>query len=282
MKTYWLASYPKSGNTWFRIFLSNLLFPDLAPVDPNHLPLNNLIASAKSPFYEIISAPSSLFTPDECDLLRPGIDELLAKQTVKPVCVRKAHDAYTYLPNGRPLMGTGAKFAAIYILRDPRDVAVSTASHWGMPLTRAVEFMCKDDAMLDNRRDRGTSQLRQRLLSWSKHAESWLCAPLDVCLIRYEQMHSYPLDTFKRATSFLGLSPTDTEIMNALEASRFDLLQKIEQDVGFREAPKDRRFFRAGKVNSSSGLLSADDVARLTRQAQHVELVIKNNAKTLA
>src|SRR6056297_24894 len=100
MQTVWLASYPKSGNTWFRVFLSNLLYPEFAPVDPNRLPLNNLIASARSPFHEIVGVPPSLLSPDEIDSLRPSVDQIIGRDWSRPICVRKAHDAYTYLPDG--------------------------------------------------------------------------------------------------------------------------------------------------------------------------------------
>ncbi|MEJ2083836.1 MAG: sulfotransferase, partial [Acidobacteriota bacterium] len=33
----WLASYPKSGNTWLRAFLMNFLDPGKRPVDINQL-----------------------------------------------------------------------------------------------------------------------------------------------------------------------------------------------------------------------------------------------------
>lgn len=274
MRTFWLASYPKSGNTWFRVFLSNLLFPNQSPVDPNRLPLNNVIASARSPFHEIIGVPPSLLTPDEYDSLRPEIDRIIGRDWSGPICVRKAHDAYTYLPDGRPLMSRGPDFAAIYILRNPWDVAVSAANHWNMTHDEAVELMCRDDAGIDNSSNRISTQLRQQLLSWSGHVESWLKAPLELCLVRYEDMHSTPLETFLRAVRFLGLQVTNSEVNDAIKASDFQCLQRIERERGFREAPGKRQFFRIGQVNGGRDLLSENNRRQLDYQHNIVRRLI--------
>jgi len=276
MRTYWLASYPKSGNTWFRIFLSNLLFPEQAPVDPNQLPLRNLIASARTPFHEIIGVPSSLLTMKESEHLRPQISQTIGRDWSGPVCVRKTHDAYTFLEDGRPLMGTHPEFAAIYIVRNPWDVAVSAASHWQQPIEQVVRNMCNDETILDNRKDRVTSQLPQRLLSWSNHVRSWVSAPINVCVLRYEDLHAQPVEHFGSAVRFLGLSADDLEIERAVEASRFDRLQSIEQQHGFREAPKSSRFFRKGEVGEGQSKLDEKSRERLARQNEIVERVLQN------
>ena len=281
MRTVWLASYPKSGNTWFRVFISNLLYPDKSLVDPNRLPLNNLLASARSPMHEITGVPPSLLTADEVDSLRPEVDTIIGRDWAGPVCLRKVHDAYTYLPDGRPLLGSGPKFAAIYILRDPWDVAVSVANHYARSLEQAVEMLCADDSSLDNRPDRSTSQIRQRLLSWSAHVASWLSAPIEVCLIRYEEMHSNSLETFRRAIAFLEISASDAEISRAIQASSFGRLQTMEQERGFREAPRNRRFFRAGRVGEGRSLLSAKNFENLREQSEIVDRLLRQHTKNL-
>ncbi|HJX72016.1 MAG TPA: hypothetical protein VJ346_08695, partial [Bacteroidales bacterium] len=69
-KIVWLASYPKSGNTWFRIFLTNLLNHTNEPVDINNL-YPSTIASSRSLFDEATGLESSDLTLDEIELLRP-------------------------------------------------------------------------------------------------------------------------------------------------------------------------------------------------------------------
>jgi len=279
MKTHWLASYPKSGNTWFRVFIANLLYPDKAPVDPNQLPLNTLIASARSPFHEIVGTPAALLTADECESLRPDIDNIIGDDWAGPVCLRKTHDAYTYLSDGRPLMGRRPDFAAIYILRNPWDVAVSAANHLGISLEQSVDRLCARNTTFSNKKDRIDSQIRQRLLSWSGHVKSWLAAPLDICFIRYEEMHAQPLETFQRAVRFLGVSSTDAEITAAIDASSFARLCRIEQERGFGEATKHGSFFRAGRVGEGRRLLSVESLRKLDQQNETVERLLEHFLK---
>ena len=68
-RTVWLASYPKSGNTWLRIFLANLLCPDQAPVNINSLHLGAAIASSRYRFDEVLGMPSALLTHAEIDFI---------------------------------------------------------------------------------------------------------------------------------------------------------------------------------------------------------------------
>ncbi|MCP5028332.1 MAG: sulfotransferase domain-containing protein, partial [Actinomycetia bacterium] len=74
----WLASYPKSGNTWFRTFLANLLRDDEDPVDINELRTGS-IASARNPFDIHTGLEASDLTQDEIDLLRPGVYRRMAE-----------------------------------------------------------------------------------------------------------------------------------------------------------------------------------------------------------
>src|SRR5262249_19008790 len=137
-KTVWLASYPKSGNTRVRIFLANLLHPERAPVDINFMPMRTPNSASRSDFDFHLGVPSAFLLPEEIEHLRPISDGAMAAQWPGPILHRKAHDAYTYLSDGRPLMGQAPDCAALYILRDPCDVAVSVANHWGITPDKAA------------------------------------------------------------------------------------------------------------------------------------------------
>jgi hypothetical protein len=79
MRTVWLASYPKSGNTWLRMLIANLSAVDDRPVDINDLPERGGIGSARGPFDYLTLVDSSLLTHDEIDALRPRVYEELAR-----------------------------------------------------------------------------------------------------------------------------------------------------------------------------------------------------------
>ena len=87
----WLASYPKSGNTWFRVFLTNLRGEEGGPADINKL-RSTPIASARGIFDDEAGVEASDLTPDEIDRLRPEIYMHLHKQAEETLFM-KVHDA---------------------------------------------------------------------------------------------------------------------------------------------------------------------------------------------
>lgn len=274
-RTVWLASYPKSGNTWFRIFIANLLHPEQAPVNLNELPERTPIASSRGHFDDLLGLPSALLTQAEIDRLRPAADAELARVWDEPLLLRKAHDGYSFLPDGRPMMGRGPDAAAVYILRDPWDVAVSMTNHFDCSLEQAVENLCNPEFAVARSRKGLSGQLRQDLGTWEAHASGWLEAPLELCLLRYERMKATPLAEFRRAVRFLGLTHGDTAIEAALEASRFEHLQAQETAQRFRETPHHAQaFFRRGQVGEGLAQLSAEQRQPLEAMRQRVEALI--------
>jgi hypothetical protein len=284
-RTIWLASYPKSGNTWFRMLMANLAAKDGKPVDINDLPERGGIASARGPFDHLTLIDSGVLTHDEIDCLRPRVyeelargeddDEYDAKDAAPPVRFVKVHDAYTLTPNGEPLLA-GARGAdgAIVIVRDARDVAPSFANHNRMSIDDAITHMndslgvqCAGSRRLD-------TQLRQRLLGWSGYMASWLDqTDIPVHLIRYEDMQADTLDTFRGALDFAGRPASDEEIRRAVGHADFTELRRQESEKGFSETPRrpGGQFFRRGEVGAWRDELSAEQVARI--EAAHAPMM---------
>ena len=120
----WLASYPKSGNTWFRAFLTNLLHGGAQPVDINAFDTNSF---ASRPGYDrALGWESSDLTPAEIEGARLAVQEVIAREDD---AVFKVHEAFTDPRNGRPLFSRDATRAVLYFLRNPLDVAVSFSHH---------------------------------------------------------------------------------------------------------------------------------------------------------
>ena len=164
---YWLASYPKSGNTWFRAFLANLLAEIKTPININELG-GTPTASARFIFDDTTGLDSADLTFEEIDCLRPPVYELLASETEEPVFL-KIHDAYTYTSAGVPLVSTTATLGAIYFIRNPLDVAVSFAHHSACEVQEIIDTMGDMDYAFCKSTRKQAIQLRQLLTSWSKH-----------------------------------------------------------------------------------------------------------------
>ncbi len=198
---YWLASYPKSGNTWFRAFLRNLLEDGDAPVDINDLSTGS-IASARGWLDEVLGFDTADLSPDEVERLRPQVYRWALKD--EEIGYHKIHDAYTLTQDGEPVVSRAGTLGALYILRNPLDVAPSAANHWHCNLEQAVENLCNPKMALCRTRKALPPQVRQRMGTWADHVLSWVDAPhLKVEVIRYEDMLQSPLETFTRAVRFL-------------------------------------------------------------------------------
>lgn len=255
----WIASYPKSGNTWMRALLSNLIGSGERPEDINDLALRDPIATARQGFEDHTLVDADLLAEDEVEALRPGAHDAQADEAVAGAAV-KTHDAYTRLADGTPLLGRRAQ-AALYLVRDPRDVAVSFAFHLSISLDRAIATLNNPAGQLIA----SPRQFRQRLLDWSGHVGSWLDhAELPVHLIRYEDLRADTLGEFRRALDFLGVAYAPEDAARAVRHSDFAELQRQEREHGFRERLKDQEmFFRRGEVGDWRNHLDDAQVRRI-------------------
>lgn len=125
----WLASYPKSGNTWFRIFLTNLLGEMDEPPDINHLN-STPIAGARGLLDDEVGIEASDLAHNEKDRLHASVYDHLSRDAKKPVFM-KVHDAYTLVDGQKPLFPATAAKCIIYLIRHPLDIAISFAHHSG-------------------------------------------------------------------------------------------------------------------------------------------------------
>ena len=267
---FWLASYPKSGNTWFRVFLANLLQDSDKPASINQLE-DTSIASSRWLFEEAVGIEASDLLYEEVDRLRPEVYRFLSNEVKKSVFL-KIHDAYTFLDDGRPLVPPEASRGVIYIIRSPLDVAVSYANHSGISIDQAIKRMNNEANCFCNEPDRPGIQLRQRLLSWGSHVRSWTEAEHpDLHLLRFEDMRCSPLETFTGAVKFLGIEKSAQQIEKALEFSHISELQRQEREYGFVEkSAACHSFFHKGEIGAWRGVLTDKQVETIVNAHQNV------------
>ena len=261
----WLASYPKSGNTWFRVFLANLRSNAALPVDINRL-TDYPIASSRALFDEATGLAAADLTHDEIERLRPRVYEHLAAQA-REVRFLKIHDAFTLTSEGEPQVSRPAAAKAVYFIRNPLDVAVSFAHHSSKAVDEVIAQMADEQLASYAKPGRLHLQLRQLLTSWRRHVLSWVEAPgLCVHVVRYEDMKQQPMETFSAAVRFAEMSYGVEKIQRALAFSAFEEMQRQEQAHGFAEKqPEAKSFFRAGKAGGWRGVLTPPQVERIIR-----------------
>lgn len=270
---YWIASYPKSGNTWLRLALRALIHPDQA-LDASSSSRFAPNASQRSDLEEALDLESGDLTPMELQTLRPVAYRALAARAARPL-YRKVHDAWTATPDGAPLFPPEVTLGALYIVRDPRDVAVSWAHFAAVGLDEAVATLCDPGAALHARPDQPALDIPQRLLCWSGHARSWLNAPgRPCCLLRYEDMLADPVAALSRAASYVGVPYDAAAIQRAIAATRFDVLREQEARCGFDGGqPRGVAFFRSGRAGQWRAALNAEQATRVWNT--HREMMCK-------
>jgi hypothetical protein len=260
---HWLASYPKSGNTWFRVVLRAYLDGADDEIDLNRLQ-TGLIGSSRLWVDDVVGFDTADLYPSEIDRMRPLAYRWYALQDGFGG-YHKIHDAFLRNDDGAPLVDPQATNGAVYIVRNPLDIVPSLAAHLSITLDEAVDVMGNPDAALANTARGLNPQLRQRLCTWSGHVESWVDATeIPVHVLRYEDMHGTPRESFAAALAFLGLRGEDERVARAISLAGFDRLVHLETTRGFRERPASMaRFFRSGRTGDWRSTLQERQVARI-------------------
>jgi aryl sulfotransferase len=258
----WLASYPKSGNTWLRVLLTNYQSDASEPADINKLS-GGPIAGARRNFDEWAGVEGSALDANVIDRLRPEVYRRLARDADETLFV-KVHDAWMRVDTGEPMFPADVTLGVVYIIRNPLDLAASCAHHWGTSIAAAVETLC--DGAGSPTKCNLTGQLRQRLGSWGEHVRSWVDdsgTPLHV--VRYEDLSIDPCGFFGGVVKFCGLDYDEDLVKKAVAFSSFGELQRQEASSGFQErspaAPGG--FFRRGEAGSWRDELPGDLAERL-------------------
>jgi hypothetical protein len=256
----WLASYPKSGNTWMRVFLANLILDEPKPLP---LPRINEVCSSEPNevwFKPLSTGPIAELSDRKIAALRTKAQERAASLN-KNIMPMKTHSLLGK-DHGYPTISVKATIGVIYILRDPRDVAISAADHYGLPLDQAIEVMADKKA-----RGRGTpgNTVHELMGSWSDHVRSWTrWKHTPLLVLRYEDMLADPLGQLGGVARKLGIAQDAARIRRAVEFSSFKTLQAQEQETGFIEKSlHSQRFFRSGRAGGWREKLSPVQAAAI-------------------
>lgn len=260
---FWLASYPKSGNTWFRSVLRTYMNGAETPADINALQTGQ-IASSRTWVDDVAGFDTADLTQTEIEDLRPDVYRWSAAEN-PDTGYHKIHDAYRKTRDGRPIVDDEATRGAVYIIRNPLDVAPSLAAHNGSDIDTAIARMGDPENALSRSKKALPNQLLQMMGSWSDHVTSWVDAPgLALHLIRYEDMLAASEDTFGGALAFLELERDADKVARAVDLCRFDTLARQEEEHGFRErSTKAQRFFRKGRAGGWRDELSDAQVTQI-------------------
>lgn len=255
----WLASYPKSGNTWLRAFMQNLLTNSDETADINLMDRFSYSDSHVFWYEKAQGGSISDMSPKEIMALTPRVHRLMTSSKPESVFVK----THNMLANNwdTPTITLSETLAVIHVVRNPLDVTLSLADHYGFSMDEAIRFLNNPLAasMPDD------ENIAQAYGSWSDHYLSW-CKfnPKYYLRIRYEDMLLKPQNTFGGVLKFLGINFPKSRINKAIKLSSFKSLQKQEKAKGFKErSSNSEKFFRRGKSGQWKLELSKEQVARI-------------------
>jgi len=261
---FWVASYPKSGNTWVRVFLNNLFVIqteglDAAPSDINKLQRIAGWDVGNEQVFEVLKKPVEQASKEDIAFARFKIQEMIANQNPKIQLV-KTHNMLGYKDNF-PTINMSVTAGGVYVIRNPLDIAVSFANHLNCDYDTAIRIM----ATPDYQSEFGQKSIGEIYGSWTQNVNSWTKAENEALLVlKYEDLLEDPIKNFGLLADHLRQFPSDAELERAVELSSFEILKEQEREKGFYEKPQSmKEFFRKGKVDQWKNELSTAQVETL-------------------
>ena len=270
----WLASYPKSGNTWVRSFLNSLLFSE-----NNKLNLNNILIDQFPNRRHFKGLVNDLDNFNEISKNWITAQEKINMDN--KIKFFKTHNILCTI-DGNNFTNSKNTLGVIHIVRDPRNVITSIKNHYSEKnyddalsfLFDEHNFVGRDLKVKKDKYDE--SDILTLIASWQVHYNSWKVFPKNYHLIKYENLIKNPLDEFLLLSKFLtkisNISIDNNKIIKSVKENDFEKLKAVEMKDGFREAVKDKNtknlvpFFNLGKNNNWKKLLEDKIINKIEKK----------------
>ena len=266
----WIASYPKSGNTWVRSIISSYFFTDTGDFDFNLLKNISLYPGPK--YFK-----NKINKPGEVSLFWESSQKNIVSKE-KQIFL-KTHNALIAL-NNRLFTSEKTSLGAIYIVRDPRNILSSLKNHYDFKdYNEAFEFMKnKKKYIWDIRKNNDYSGF-QFLGSWQEHYKSWIKnQKFKTLLVKYEDLERDCYSTSLKLIQYILLlkgkesKVDEKKLFRSIESTKFDVLKKKENDFGFDESIKvnniNKSFFFLGPENKWQKKLPNDILIKVENEFQ--------------
>ena len=237
----WLASYPKSGNTWLRFYIISLLMGKQTDLNLNHL--RAIMNYPHSTHFN--GLVSNLFDLNE--ISKNWITSQKKLNSDNKLRFFKTHNMLGKY-NGYPFTDAQNTLGTIYIVRDPRNVITSVKNHYSLSnYDEALKFVFKDDQILTLSDRQKALYLKSKIFpltqfvgSWKTHYLSWKNMKKNYILVRYEDLYENSKNEFTKVADFIGgllkVKFTQAQIENAINLSSFERLENMEKENGFTES----------------------------------------------
>jgi len=233
----WIASYPKSGNTWLRAIISALetdgkfnlnAFEKIFPFPP------------QSVFKKLTKNTNNIQEIKKYWIKAQDLINLDGKtKFIKTHNLNCEIDGYRFTDMKNTL-------GAIYIVRDPRNVLISLSHFFDESLEESKKKLMKQLIYS------GEKEVITPVGSWSQNYNSWKKMP-NLHLVKYENLLENTYEEIEKIILFLKKINNfnkKIDINKIIETTSFDKLKSLEQNKILNlKVKEDRNFFNLGKKN---------------------------------
>jgi len=248
----WLASYPKSGNTWVRSLLSAYYYSKNGNF--NFELLKNIDVYPQQKYFDVkIDKPGEINS--YWDISQ---EKIISKKKIK---ILKTHNSLLEL-NGKNFTKPQYTLGIIYIVRDPRNVITSLKNHYDLDYEQSLDFMLNEKKYIYDIREKNDYADFHFLSSWSNHYKSWINNNLfKKMVIKYEDLENDTSKTLKNLIIYtnslfqVNEKIDEIKINNCIKTTSFEILKHKEKKEGFSEnvysekTKKKIDFFHLGSKN---------------------------------
>ena len=280
----WLVSYPKSGNTWVRTLIGQILNNNFDNKKIFETSKKIRLYPSKIDFIDLDDDfKNTVLNDDKKKIIfdKTAINWLRSQNIIntnKKFNIFKTHNMLCKLKIQNKLHSftdTKNSIGVIHIVRDPRNVISSLVNHFSFKSTdSALKFMMNENQTMgieDNK-------VPQFLSSWKNHYNSWKRFPKNYLLIKYENLIDDPKKEVKKIIEYLNnffrINISDNNLNNVISNSSFENLKNLETKGLFDESAKDKKtgkvknFFYLGKENNWKRMLNKNILNKLEKNFQ--------------
>ena len=276
----WIASYPKSGNTWLRSLISSYYFSEDGVFNQNSLPLIQQFPQKK--YFKNFNYNPEIIT----DTAKFWIPAQKIINMDKKIKFFKTHNVLGSINNSK-FTDKKNTVACIYVVRDPRNVITSLQNHYEMTKEESLNFMLNENKFIYDYSIKNDYSNFQFISSWEKNYQSWLNQKnFSVMMIKYEDLIKDTLETFKKVIEFIELITKSQRSYNeekakiSIQSTTFEKMKQIERKEGFIESILSKNesqkipFFHLGPKNNWKNIF--DEIYQ-----KKLNLTFKQNLKEL-
>ena len=263
----WIASYPKSGNTWMKLFLKSYFNSSKTNFSINPKIDDNFLIET----FPVVEKFKDLNINFEnfSEIAKNWINiQSLINLNNKPNYM-KTHNAMCSI-NNHQFTNDENTVGAIYIVRDPRDIVISYSSFLGKGIDETIEYIFSSNCFEQDYF--GNILYKKSIMgSWAYHYNSWKnYKPNEIIVVKYEDMVIKTNETFFKVLKYLNkknnIEINEKKMIDAIDLTSFKNLKKLENTEGFKENPSTKPFFRKGQIGEWKHILNKSQSQKIEKK----------------